>query len=83
MVAVTVMRVLLYMLHVCMIRECEGDGNAGVEDGGDVAVVSAGHIGGTRGLGVVSCAADVLGISVVRGMRGDRGMCMCLARGGV
>ena len=29
-VAVTVMRVLLFVLHVCMLRECEGDGNAGV-----------------------------------------------------
>ena len=25
----TVMRVLLFVLHVCMLRECEGDGNAG------------------------------------------------------
>ena len=31
-VAVTVMRVLLFVLHVCMLRECEGDGNAGVGD---------------------------------------------------
>ena len=30
MVAMTVMRVLLLVLHVCMPRECEGDGNAGV-----------------------------------------------------
>ena len=30
MVVVTVMRVLLFVLHVCMLRECEGDGNAGV-----------------------------------------------------
>ena len=29
----TVMRVLLFVLHVCMLRECEGDGNAGVGDG--------------------------------------------------
>ena len=29
-VAVTVMRVLLFVLHVCMLRECEGDGNAGM-----------------------------------------------------
>ena len=27
---VTVMGVLLFGLHVCMMRECEGDGNAGV-----------------------------------------------------
>ena len=32
-VAVTVMRALLFVLHVCMLRECEGDGNAGVRDG--------------------------------------------------
>ena len=31
-VAVTVMRVLLFVLHVCMLRECEGDDNAGVGD---------------------------------------------------
>ena len=33
-VTVTVMRVLLFVLHVCMMRECESDGNAGVGDGG-------------------------------------------------
>ena len=32
-VAVTVMRVLLFVLHVCMLRECEVDGNAGMGDG--------------------------------------------------
>ena len=35
-VAVTVMRVLLFVVHVCMVRECEGasgDGNAGLGDG--------------------------------------------------
>ena len=31
-VAVTVMRVLLFVLHVCMLGECEGDGNAGLGD---------------------------------------------------
>ena len=39
------MRVLLF---VCMLRECEGDCNAGVRDGAGVVVVSAGHVGGTR-----------------------------------
>ena len=29
-VVVTVMRVLLFVLHVCMLRESECDGNAGV-----------------------------------------------------
>ena len=49
-------------------------------------MVSAGHVSGTRGSGIVSTAADVLWMSVVRGMRGIGGvceMCMCLARGGV
>ena len=31
--AVTLMRVLLFMLGVCMLRACEGAGNAGVGDG--------------------------------------------------
>ena len=60
-VAVTMMRVL-FVLHVCMLRECDGDANAGV------VVVSAGHVGATRGSGIVSSAADVIGMSVVRGM---------------
>ena len=32
-VAVTVMCVLLFVLHVCMLIECEGDGNAYVVGG--------------------------------------------------
>ena len=85
----TVMRVLLFVLHVCMLRVCEGDDNAGVGGGGGgggAVGVTAGHVGGTRGSGIVSSAAGVLGISVVRGMRDVGGvceMCMCLARGGV
>ena len=46
-------------------------------------MVSAGHVGGTRGSGIVSIADDVLMMSVVRGMTGGGGvseMCMCLAR---
>ena len=49
-------------------------------------MVSAWNVGDTRGSGIVSSAADVLWMSVVRGMRGVGGvceMCMCLARGGV
>ena len=49
-------------------------------------MASAWHVGSTRGSGIVSSAADVLWMSVVRGMRGVGGvceMCMCLARGGV
>ena len=34
--------------------------------GGEV-VVSAGHVGGTHGSGIVSSAADMLGMSVVHG----------------
>ena len=33
MVAVTVMCVLLFVLHVCILRGCKGNGNAGVGDG--------------------------------------------------
>ena len=51
-------------------------------------MVSAGHecVGGTSGSGIVSSAADVLGVSVVRVMSGVGGvckMCMCLALDGV
>ena len=49
-------------------------------------VVSTGYVGCTHGSGIVPSAADVLGMSVVRGMKGVGGvceMCMCLARGGV
>ena len=49
-------------------------------------MVSAGHVAGTRGSGIVSDAVNVLWMSVVRGMRGVVEvceMCICLARGGV
>ena len=49
-------------------------------------MVSAWHVGGTRGSGIVSSAADVRWMSVMRGMREVGGvceMCMCLTRGGV
>ena len=55
---------------------CEGDGNAGVGDGGGVIVVSTGHeyMGGTCGSGNVFSTADV-----VHGMRGIGGVCeMCI-----
>ena len=41
-------------------------------------MVSAGHVGGTRGLGIVSSAAGVLWMIVVRGMRGVGGICVWL-----
>ena len=43
-------------------------------------------MGGTRDSGIMSSTADLLGMSVVRVMRGVGGvceMCMCLARGSV
>ena len=46
-------------------------------------MVSAGPVGRTHGSGVVSSAAHVLWMSVVRGMRETGGLCemsMCLAR---
>ena len=49
-------------------------------------VVSARHVYGTHGLCSVSSAANVLWMSVVRGMRvvGEVcEICMCLARGGL
>ena len=41
------------------------------------------YVGGTRGLGSVASAADVIGMSVVHGMRRIGEVCMCLARGGM
>ena len=73
-------------MYCCLCVCCEGDGNAGVGDEGVVFVVSARHVGGTRGSGIVPNAANVLGMSVVYWMGGVDGVCemgMCLARGGV
>ena len=49
-------------------------------------MVSAGHVGGTRGSRIVSSAADVLWMSMLRGMTRVSKvceMCMCFARGSV
>ena len=70
---------VLFVLDMSMLREYEGDDNAGV-----VAVHE--YVAGTRGSDILCSVDDVLGMSVVRGMRGIGGvceMCMCLARGGV
>ena len=40
--------------------------------------MSAGHVGGTRGSGIVYGAADVLWMSVVRGVKGVGGVCVRL-----
>ena len=47
------MQVLLFVLHVCMLRECEGGGNAGMGDRGGVVMISTGHVGGTCGSVIV------------------------------
>ena len=55
-------------------------------DRGSVFAVSAGHVGGTRGSGIVSSTANVLVMSVVCGTRavgGVCGMCMYLALSGM
>ena len=46
-------------------------------------MVSAGHVGGTRGSGIVSSAADVLWMRWMCGVGRVCEMYMCLARGGV
>ena len=84
-VVVAVMRVLFFVLHVCMLRECEGDGNAVL---GPAEV----WLWLVRGVSIwrytwfrfVSTADDVIGMSVVRGVRVVGGVCeicMCLAWG--
>ena len=40
-----------------------------------MVVVSAGHLGGTGSSGIVSSAADMLWMSVVRWMSGVGGVC--------
>ena len=67
--------VLLFVLDVSILSECEGDGNAGVGDE---------YVGGTRSSDNVYSAADLLlGMSVARGMRGVGGVCeMCMSWGG-
>ena len=70
-VVVAVMSILLFVLDVGMLRECEGNRNACVGDGGGLVGVSAVHkyVGSTRGSGIVSCAANLLVESVVSGMK--------------
>ena len=76
-VAVTVMRALLFVLNVCMLRECEAVRVTTMLVWGmdEVWLWCAGHVCGTRSSGIVSSAADVIWMSVVRGMRGVGGVC--------
>ena len=71
------MHVLLFVLHVCVLWE--GDGNAGMGSVGGVVAVSACMSGSC----VLSSTGDVLEMSVVTGVGGVCDMSMCLARGGV
>ena len=85
--AVTVMCVLLFVLHVCILKECKGAMMTEILVWGPGAM-SAGceYMDGTRGSGFVSFADDVLGMSVVCGVIAGGGaceMCICFARGGV
>ena len=59
------------------MRGCKGDDNAGVVDWGGVFGMIVGHeyVGGTRGPGIMSNASDVLGMSVVRGIKVVGGVC--------
>ena len=58
-VAVTVMHVLLFVLHVCLLRECD-------------------DVGGTRGSGIVSSAADVWCMRCEELVEYVRCVCICL-----
>ena len=83
-VAVTVMHVLLFVLHVGVLCEGEGEGERVTAillwgPGGCVVAVSV-CMSGTHGSGVLPSTYDVLEMSVVRGVGGVCDMCMCLAR---
>ena len=78
MVAVAV----LFVLHVCILRECDDDRNVGVGAGGGVVSAGCEYMGGIRSSSFMS-DYDVLEISGVRGIGGVCEICMCLARDGV
>ena len=73
-VAVTVMRVLLFVLHVCILRECEGARLTDMLVWG-MGLVSAGHVGDTQLRVMDEC--DALD------EKSWWCMCLCLTRGGV
>ena len=63
---------------MCVLSECDGVRLTAMLVWG-MDVVSAGHVGGTRGSCIVSSTADMLWMSVVCGMRGVGGVCeMCM-----
>ena len=68
------MRVLLFMLHLCMMRECEGAivmATLVCGDGGRWGCREKGceYMGETRGSGFVFTAYDILEMKVVYGVR--------------
>ena len=69
MVYVTVMPVLLFVLHVCLLRECDGARLTAMLVWRMMRCGECRHVGGTRGSCIVSSASAVLWMSVVRGMR--------------
>ena len=68
-VEITAMIVQLFVLHVCMLRECESVMVTTMLVGGRGRSVGHACVGVTRGSGIVSNAADVLGMSMVSGMK--------------
>ena len=70
--------VLLFVLHVYMLRECEGTRVMAMLVWGKGICGCGECMGGTRGSGVVSSADDVLEMSVVRGVRGGGGCAKCV-----
>ena len=49
----------------------------------EIVVAVSACMSGTRGSGVLFSTCDVLEMSVLRGVGGVCGMCVCLARGGM
>ena len=89
-VAVTVMRVPLFVFDASMLREYESEMMTAMLVWGrrmyGCAMCGFEYMGGTRGSGIVSSTPNVLEMSVVRGVRGVGGvceMCMCMCWFGV
>ena len=80
-VAVTVMHVL-FVLHVCMLREYEGAGKVGMGFGGICGCRECVY-GWYTWFKWLSSACDWLEMSVVRGVDRVCDICMCFTRGGL
>ena len=73
------MMYVLFVFYGCMLIECEGARVTAMLVWVTGRCVDE-YVGGTRGLGILYSAADVLGM---RGVGIVCELCMCLARGGV